>query len=70
MTSGTFGPHSFIPFIASQFITDFGQQRHDPTPVLTNRGRLAEGLLLLLPGMLSNTRGTIEGTTWTEQGIP
>ena len=36
MTRGPFGSHSFIPFIASQFITDFGrfgQHRHDTTPV-------------------------------------
>ena len=60
MTPGTFGSHSFIPFIASQFITDFGrfgQHRHDPTPVLPKLG------------MPSNTRGTIEGTR-TERGIP
>ena len=36
MTRGPFGSHSFIPFIASQFISDFGrfgQHRHDTTPV-------------------------------------
>ena len=46
MTCGTFGFHSFIPFIASQFITDFGcfgQHRHDPTPVLTKAGALGGG---------------------------
>ena len=71
MTRGTFGSYSFIAFIASQFITDFsrfGQDCHDPTPVLTKSERLVEGLLLLLPGMPSNTRGTIEGTL-TERGV-
>ena len=46
MTRGTFGSHSFIPFIASQFITDFGrfgQQRHDPTPVFTKSGPFGGG---------------------------
>ena len=41
MTRGTFGSHSFIPFIASQFITDFGrfgQHAHDPAPVLAKAG--------------------------------
>ena len=46
MTRDTFGSHSFIPFIASQFIIDFGrfgQNTHDPTPVLTKAGSLGEG---------------------------
>ena len=41
MTRGPFGSHSFIPFIASQFITDFGrfgQHAHDPAPVLAKAG--------------------------------
>ncbi len=46
MTRGTFGSHSFIPFIASQFITDFGcfgQHGLDPTPVLAKAGSLSGG---------------------------
>ena len=36
MTCGPFGAHAFIPFAASQFITDFGrfgQHAHDAPPV-------------------------------------
>ena len=46
MTRGTFGSHSFIPFIASQFITDFGrfgQHRHDPPPFFTKSGSFGGG---------------------------
>ena len=46
MTRGAFGSYSFTPFIASQFIADFGrfgQFRHDPTPVLTKLGSLGGG---------------------------
>ena len=46
MNRGTFGSHSFIPFIASQFITDFGRfgkHRHDPAPVLTKARSLGGG---------------------------
>ena len=43
MTRGPFGSHSFIPFVASPFITDFGrfgQHTHDPTSVLAKAGSL------------------------------
>ena len=73
MTRGTFGSHSSIPFIAPQFITDFGrfgQHLPDPTPVLTKSGSLGGGSSSSSSaGHASNTRGTIEGTL-TERGIP
>ena len=46
MIRGPFGSHSFIPFIASQFITDFGRfgkHAYDPMPVLAKAGSLGEG---------------------------
>ena len=68
MTRGPFGSHSFIPFIASQFITDFGrfgQHAHDPTPVLARAGSLGGGGA---PSSSSSAAGHAVQYSWYNRG--